>query len=159
MSKTRLAIIAIIYALLLTVSLASAQADMETEPNPDPVKYVTIYTESDGETHFKDELIELSIKNYVPPAIPLAVSTPAKAKAVAFLSTPAGWIGDWHHAATTQFVFVLAGEIEVEVSDGDVRKFKPGSVLLAADIAGKGHITRNVGGDTLLLAVVPIDPR
>ena len=63
-------------------------------------------------------MIELSVKNYAPPAIPLAVSAPVKAKAVAFLATPPGWFGDWHPAPTKQFIFVPAGETAVEVSDG-----------------------------------------
>ena len=118
---------------------------------------VYIYTDAGNETHFSDEQIELRIKNYAPPAIPLAVSTAEKASAVVFLSTPVGWVGDWHPAPTSQFIFVLSGEIEVEVSDGDVRRFKPGSVLLAADVSGKGHISRSVGATSLFLGAVPVD--
>jgi len=157
MKKTCFSTFAIISALLLTLNLASAQANGDTNSNPEPVKYVSIFADADGETHFKDEFIALSVKNYAPPAIPLAVSTPENAKAVVFLMTPAGWVGDWHPAPTTQYIFVLNGETEVEVSDGEVRRFKAGSIVLAADITGKGHITRAVGANNLVLAAVPID--
>ena len=157
MKKTFFNVFAIISVLLLTLSPTLAQENGEANSNPEPVKYVSIFADADGETHFKDEVIELSVKNYAPPAIPLAVSAPVKAKAVAFLATPPGWFGDWHPAPTKQFIFVLAGETEVEVSDGEVRRFKAGSIVLAADITGKGHITRAVGADNLVLAAVPID--
>lgn len=36
------------------------------------------------------------------------------------------------------FVFV-AGEWELTASDGEKRRFRPGSILLADDTTGKGH--------------------
>ena len=50
----------------------------------------------------------------------------------------------------------LAGEIEVEASDGEVRRFGPGSVTLVEDTTGKGHRSRVVGDTTALLAVVQL---
>jgi hypothetical protein len=38
--------------------------------------------------------------------------------------------------------------VEVEASDGEVRRFGPGEAVLVEDTGGKGHITRNVGGKT-----------
>jgi len=39
-------------------------------------------------------------------------------------------------------VLWLTGEVEFETSDGDIRRLPPGSVVLAEDTTGKGHITR-----------------
>jgi hypothetical protein len=65
--------------------------------------------------------------------------------------------GDTPHVAPRrQFIVHLAGESEVEVSDGEVRRFGPGSVLLVEDVTGSGHTTRRVGDvvrETLFLPV------
>lgn len=55
-----------------------------------------------------------------------------------------GYVNDGHPAPRRQFVLVSAGEVEVTVSDGEVRRFGPGSVFLDDD-TGKGHRTRAVG--------------
>ena len=48
----------------------------------------------------------------------------------------------------------LSGQMEVETSDGEVRRFGPGSATLIEDTTGKGHRSRIVGGDEALLGVV-----
>lgn len=50
-----------------------------------------------------------------------------------------------HPASDPQWVVVLRGMIEVEVSDGTSRQFGPGDLVLASDTSGGGHITRVVG--------------
>ena len=42
-----------------------------------------------------------------------------RAESVAVISSPAGWYGDWHPAPRRQLMFCLAGELEVQVSDGE----------------------------------------
>jgi hypothetical protein len=42
-------------------------------------------------------------------------------------------------------VFHLDGEVDADVSDGEVRRFGPGSVVLVEDTIGAGHVTRPVG--------------
>ncbi len=44
--------------------------------------------------------------------------------------------------AARQLVVVLSGEMEVETSDGEKRRFGRGDMLLADDTSGSGHITR-----------------
>jgi hypothetical protein len=51
---------------------------------------------------------------------------------------------------------VLSGVMEVEVSDGQRRKFGPGSVNLVTDSAGRGHRTNVLGSDEVLLVWVPV---
>jgi uncharacterized cupin superfamily protein len=43
------------------------------------------------------------------------------------------------------FLIVLQGVTQVTASDGQVRRFGPGSMLLMDDPKGKGHITEVVG--------------
>jgi redox-sensitive bicupin YhaK (pirin superfamily) len=50
-----------------------------------------------------------------------------------------------HNAPRRQWVVVLRGAVEVEVTDGSRRTFGPGDLLRAEDTDGAGHITRPVG--------------
>jgi len=59
-------------------------------------------------------------------------------------------------APRRQMLFYLAGEIEAETSDGEVRRFGAGSVTLVEDTAGKGHRSRVIGGGDVLLAAVQL---
>ena len=120
------------------------------------MKYVRISSDPAGETHFEDVEVALSLVNFAPPAPPIHVSAFTPATQFAFLSSPAGWYGDWHPAPQRQMIFYLAGEIEVEVSDGEIRNFGPGSVTLVEDTTGKGHRSRVVGSDDVVLAVVQL---
>lgn len=119
------------------------------------VRYVRLHADPGGESHFSDEEAELRPVNFAPPAPPLNLSSPTAAKQFAFFEVPAGWYGDWHPAPQRQFFILLAGEAEVQVSDGEVRLFRPGSVLLMEDTIGKGHVSRSVGGPATLV-VVPL---
>ena len=46
-----------------------------------------------------------------------------------------------------QFVIWLQGDVDIEVSDGEIRHLVPGSVLLAEDTTGKGHLGANATAD------------
>jgi hypothetical protein len=41
-----------------------------------------------------------------------------------------------------QYIIILDGEIEIEVSDGIKRTFCGGDILLVEDVEGRGHKTR-----------------
>ena len=78
------------------------------------------------------------------------------ATGVIFRRSPADQYIDWHPAPRRQFVITLSGEAEVEASDGEVRRITPGTVMLADDTTGKGHITRGVGTEERLSLFVPL---
>src|SRR6266567_3783732 len=50
---------------------------------------------------------------------------------------------DWHNPPQRLLVLWLTGEVEFETSDGDIRRLPAGSVVLAEDTTGKGHISRH----------------
>lgn len=104
--------------------------------------YVRVYADDSGESHFEDVAIELSEVDFAPPAPPAFVSGSVDAASVMFFSAPAGWDGEWHPAPKRQFMAVLKGEFETEVSDGETRVFVPGDLALLEDLSGKGHYTR-----------------
>jgi mannose-6-phosphate isomerase-like protein (cupin superfamily) len=122
----------------------------------DPLPYVRVYSDAEGESHFEDSALPFTLVDFAPPAPPVSVSEAMAADSVAVISSPAGWHGDWHPAPRRQFMFVLAGELEVHVSDGAVRRFRPGDVLLVEDTSGKGHVSTVVGDERCFMANVAL---
>lgn len=121
------------------------------------MKYTRIYSDDLGESHFENVEASFQSVNFAPPAPPLDVTTFQPASKYGFLKAPSGWFGDWHPAPCRQIIFYLEGETEAEASDGEVRLFGPGSVVLVEDITGKGHRSKAVGSADVLAAVVQLD--
>jgi hypothetical protein len=63
-----------------------------------------------------------------------------------------------HNAPRRQFLVVLRGELEIITTLGGSRRLHPGDLLLADDIGSKGHISRDVGAEPLMLMAVGVDP-
>ena len=99
------------------------------------MKYVSLYTDGKGETHFKN------------------------VDKIVFFQIPSGWFGDWHPAPKTQFFCCLKGDVELTTSDGDVQRFKAGDVFLLEDTSGKGHTTRVIGEAAFEAAVVQLSKK
>jgi len=121
------------------------------------MKYAEMYTDADGETHFRDVEVELSQVDVAPPAAPMNISSFRPAREVAFIVHPPGWSGGWHPAPSVGHIFVLQGEMEVEVTDGEVRRFPQGAVWLHRDLTGKGHDSRVVSKDAAVLVMVKMN--
>lgn len=117
-------------------------------------RYVRIYADANGESHFGDAEVALSPADYAPPAAPLEVSAATDAQRFVFVGGASGWEGDWHPSPRRQFVFILTGVVEVRVSDGEVRDFGPGSVALLEDTVGRGHFSRVTSDEFCLMAMV-----
>ena len=66
------------------------------------------------------------------------------------------WYGDWHPAPRRQFLVYIAGEMEAEASDGEVRRLGPGSIALVEDTTGKGHRSRVVGATEVINVIVQL---
>ena len=116
------------------------------------VKYVRIYSGPDGESHFGDGEMALADTNFAPPAPPFGVSEVETARGWQVVVLPPGWYGDWHTSPRVQVWLQLSGELEVEVGDGEVRRFPPGTIARLEDVDGQGHRT-GVVGDTPVTAV------
>jgi hypothetical protein len=118
------------------------------------MQYVRVYADSAGQSHFGDVQIELSSANFAapPPALYLSPTTPASG--YCFVRAPAGWQRTRRPSHRRELYFCIAGEVESEVSDGEVRRFGPGSITLVEDTHGQGHASRALGGDGALFAVV-----
>jgi quercetin dioxygenase-like cupin family protein len=146
-----------IHCALLIGLVAYPSQDGGSQGSPEELlAYVRVQADSLGESHFADSEIPLELRDFAPPAAPLSVSPAQAASEVLFLSLPEGWFGDWHPAPRRQYLISLSGELEIEVSDGEARKFPPGSIILLEDTSGKGHIVRVVGKETVRLVAVPV---
>lgn len=122
----------------------------------DPLPYVRVYSDAEGESHFEDAELSFTLADFAPPAPPISVSEAMAADTVAVISSPAGWYGDWHPAPRRQLMFMLVGELEVQVSDGQVKRFRAGDVFLVEDTTGKGHVSTVVGDVRCFIANVPL---
>lgn len=122
-------------------------------PRDSVISYVRIYADAQGESHFEDVSVTLNLVEVAPGIAPLFASSFWEASRYAFLSARPGWREDWHPAPQRQFLVYLAGVTEFRVSDGEIRRLGPGTILLAEDTHGKGHISEVVG-DTAVRAVV-----
>ena len=118
------------------------------------MRYTRIYADTDGNSHFEDVAIEIEPIDFAPPAPPVHLSEPTEVKRSMFICLPEGWFGGWHPAPARQFYFCLSGELEVEISDGTLRRFPAGSAVLLEDVSGKGHKTRVISSTDAYAAVV-----
>jgi quercetin dioxygenase-like cupin family protein len=62
----------------------------------------------------------------------------------------------WHHAPGRYAVFTLSGAVDIEIGDGAVRRLGVGDILIAEDLTGEGHATREVGPEARISVFVPL---
>ena len=105
------------------------------------MKVTRVYSSPDGESHFEDLEIELNDAGEIG-----SLSEQMPVGGIVFRENPPDYDFDWHHAPRRQYIILLDGNIEIEVSDGEVRRFRGGDILLVEDTTGKGHRTRTTDG-------------
>jgi len=120
-------------------------------------RYIRLYADEGGDSHFEEAVTELNPASYAPPAAPLNVAHFLTATDCIFVGTPVGWGGENPHPSPRRVVIcTLQGEYEVVASDGTRRRFPAGSLLLAEDTRGSGHSTRVTSQEDVLLLHVPV---
>ncbi len=122
------------------------------------MRLTTIVSDDDGVTHFR----ELDLPDTVVPSEPgvpeLVHSAGLPVDRVHFLTVRDGTLTpDWHTPPRRQVVVFLTGWARLEVGDGEVRTFSPGSAVLVEDLTGAGHVTTHEPGDQAVL-VIPLEP-
>jgi quercetin dioxygenase-like cupin family protein len=117
-----------------------------------PVKMHRLYTGADGQTHVEEIMVDFG---------PGGVNGfKLKAGAGAEIRrAPPGRVADWHTAPRRQYVITLSGRGEVELIDGTKIELGPGSIDLAEDLTGKGHITRVVGNEDRITLAIPVSDK
>jgi len=118
------------------------------------LEVIRLYADEEGESHFEDVQMAFQESDFVPPAPPTLLSSFFPAESYGFEVVPPGWYGDWHPAPSRVLAIYLTGQGEIEASDGEVRVLTAGTILLAEDTFGKGHISRNTGSSEGLVVII-----
>jgi hypothetical protein len=142
-------------AALLSVSvfaypLLSAQG--APAPKGNPMKIHRLYTGADGQTHAEEITVDFGPGGV--DAFKLKAAAGAEIR-----RAPPGRVADWHTAPRRQYVITLSGRGEVELIDGSKIQLGPGSIDLAEDLTGKGHITRVVGNEERVTLAIPVSDK
>ena len=117
-----------------------------------PLRYVRLFVDDAGRSHFEDCTLPLETRDFAPPTTPLEVSALMPAEGFAVVRFAPGWSGPWHPSPYRQWFFLLSGSVTVTVSDGTERTLSQGDIILLEDAGTKGHLTR-VNGAKQVVAV------
>ena len=121
------------------------------------IRIARIYTGSDNESHFEDIEFAVEHKSDISAQETGRHSAPIKVTSMFFREVKDYYEPFWHNAPGRQFVIIFEGELEIEIGDGIKRRFGPGSIFLAEDTEGRGHITRSVNNQPRKVAFIPLD--
>ncbi len=139
-------------AALLSLSvfvLPAQNAQSAPAQTGNPIKMHRLYTGPDGQTHAQ----EIEVKFGPGGTDPFKLAAGAGAE---IRRAPPGRVADWHVAPRRQYVITLSGHGEVELVDGTKIELGPGSIDLAEDLTGKGHITRVIGNEDRVTIAIPV---
>lgn len=101
------------------------------------MRIVRIFTLESGESAI--EVRRVPMTGDARPASPTF-----KGGSIFFRETPQGHVQDYHNAPRRQLIFLTSGILELEASDGKRFVCRPGDLIFAEDVAGRGHITRSL---------------
>jgi hypothetical protein len=94
---------------------------------------VVLYTDHDGLAKWRAESVPL------PEGTPQAMlSAVYPAAGYQLRHSPVGFRSQWHCTPKPQWVFILAGEMEIGLRDGTSRRFRPGEHFFSADVLPEG---------------------
>ena len=119
---------------------------------------VILETGSDGRARFREEVLPLTEGK---PQARLSVLMPSRG--LQLRMSPVGFRSDFHCTQDPQWLFVLAGQMEIGLQDGSTRSFGPGQHFYSADVLPPGatfddrvhgHCSRQVGEQALVTVFV-----
>ena len=136
--------------------------DCSSGGNTCSITYPQIYCSADGETHFRDVTVPLTL---VPSnADPAFASTMNPEQTSTWVVLPKGWSVDlfrqgvFHtYAGPKRFVSMREGTITIRATDGEERTFKKGDIFEAVDLAPvcKGRLSKSEDGAVALFTNHP----
>ena len=119
---------------------------------------VILFTDADGSARFRDE--EISLPEGTPASM---LSALMPSGGLQLRHSPVGFRSSFHVTTTSQWVFILSGQMEINLQDGSARVFGPGQHFFSADTlplgatfdaAVHGHWSRQLGDEPLVTAFV-----
>jgi hypothetical protein len=134
--------------LSMCALMSPARSAEGVAQNGRPVMITRFFTGPDGLTHAE----EIEVK-FAPGggAYNLLPNSGAQLR-----RSPPGRENDYHTASRRQYVVTLSGHAELVLSGGQTIQVGPGSIELAEDLTGKGHITRTVGTEDRVVILIPV---
>jgi quercetin dioxygenase-like cupin family protein len=115
------------------------------------MRIIRIYAGADGASHFEEIEPELE-----PRGDQSSIAELVPGSGVLVRRFDLGRTNSWHHAPGRYAVFTLKGAVDIEIGDGSVRRIGPGDILIAEDLTGQGHVTREVGPEARVSVFVPL---
>jgi hypothetical protein len=112
---------------------------------------IRIHTGSDGKSHFQEIVPKLEPRGDKSESAELIPGS-----GIVIRRFEATRSNPWHHAPGRYAVFTLSGAVDIEIGDGTVRRLGPGDILIAEDLTGQGHATREVGPEARVSVFVPL---
>jgi hypothetical protein len=116
-----------------------------------PIMITRLYTGPDGQTHAEEIEAKFASVGGGNDVYKLMANSGATLN-----RAPPGRVADWHTAPRRQYVITLSGHGQVELVDGTKIDLGPGSIDLAEDLTGKGHITRTIGNEDRVTISIPL---
>lgn len=119
---------------------------------------VILFTDSDGRARFREEPLPLDEGQ-----AQARLSRLMPSGGLQLRQSPVGFKSDFHCTQDPQWVFILAGEMEIGLQDGSSRVFGPGNHFYSADTLPSGvifdaqvhgHWSRQCGDAPLVTAFV-----
>ncbi|HMI95371.1 MAG TPA: hypothetical protein VK479_02590 [Micropepsaceae bacterium] len=132
---------------VLVPAVDSAQGASEARTGK-PVMITRFFTGPDGLTHAEEIDAKIAPGGGV---YNLLANSGAQIR-----RTPPGRENGYHTASRRQYVITLSGHAELVLSGGQTIQVGPGSIELAEDLTGKGHITRTVGTEDRIAILIPV---
>ena len=112
---------------------------------------IRIYAGADAQSHFEE--IEPS---FAPRGDKSESAELIPGSGIVIRRFEPGRSNPWHHAPGRYAVFTLSGAVDIEIGDGTVRRLGVGDILIAEDLTGQGHATREVGPGPRVSVFVPL---
>ncbi len=94
---------------------------------------IVLFTDHDGRAKFREE--KLALTEGTPQAL---LSQVFPSSGYQLRHSPVGFRSPWHCTPSPQWVFILAGDMEIGLQDGSSRLFKPGGHFYSADVLPEG---------------------
>jgi len=104
------------------------------------MRVTRFYTGDDGRSHFEDLEIPLTEQRG-------RRSDAIEVTGLLFRESDAdAHFLELHPAPRRQLILCMSGVVEIELGDGEKRRFGPGDVYFADDLTGEGHRHREISG-------------
>lgn len=113
-----------------------------------------LYSGPDGQTHLEDVGYSMATTRHG-----LIAENIAAAEIGLRVWSGSAELGDFAISPCRQLVIHLAGQAEVEASDGSRRRLGVGTILLAEDLTGSGHRIHEIEQPRLTLLIPLLDKK